>query len=212
MFPRTRVLIASLALAFGLGGVAAAQEELVTDVPFRFAAAGKIHEAGRYTLQAGAEGLTVTLTSPKGAREVEPVLTRLAAPEAPASEGRVVFDKMGDKYTLSEIWAPGEDGFLLNATKEKHTHHTLKLGKRARSSPGARPRARNGPEAPRMTVVVGPSPPTRRSAGASAATERARSTGTSPHPGRGSERLPGDGGDEIAGVYGVRIIRADEER
>lgn len=132
MIPKTHVLVASVALALGLGGVAAAQEELVTDVPFRFDAAGKVHEAGRYTIQAGAENLAVILTPPKGVREVEPVLTRLAAPQAPAADGRLVFDKVGDTYTLSEVWAPGEDGFLLHATKEKHTHHDLRLGKPAR--------------------------------------------------------------------------------
>jgi hypothetical protein len=55
------------------------------------------------------------------------VLTRLAAPHAKLPEGRLVFDKVGDTYTLSEMWLPDKDGFLLHATKEKHTHHTTPL-------------------------------------------------------------------------------------
>jgi hypothetical protein len=54
------------------------------------------------------------------------VLTRIAEPDPPASEAKVVFDKVGDVYYLSEVWMPGSDGFLLMATKEKHTHVKVK--------------------------------------------------------------------------------------
>ncbi len=126
----TFALLAALSLV--LCGVAAAQETLVSDIPFGFDAGGRAHPAGRYELQIDADKENAFLTSPTGAREVLLVVTRLAAPERPASKGRLVFDVVGDAHTLSEMWVPGEDGFLLFATKGKHTHRTTGLAPRGR--------------------------------------------------------------------------------
>ena len=32
----------------------------------------------------------------------------------------------------SELWLPGEDGLATHAAKEPHTHHTVKVGRKAR--------------------------------------------------------------------------------
>ena len=57
-----------------------------------------------------------------------PVLTRLAAGiHTTKQDAHVVFDKVGDKYTLSEIWIPGIDGFVLNMIKETHEHKILNV-------------------------------------------------------------------------------------
>ncbi len=34
----------------------------------------------------------------------------------------LVFDKIGGKFLLSEVWFPGRDGYLLLATKDAHEH------------------------------------------------------------------------------------------
>lgn len=41
-------------------------------------------------------------------------------------EPHIVFDKIGERYFLSEVWLPGADGYLLHATNEKHTHQHVK--------------------------------------------------------------------------------------
>jgi hypothetical protein len=66
----------------------------------------------------------------KGTQVEAAVITRLAKPEVALVEPKVIFDKVGDKYTLSEVWLPGRDGFLLTGTKAPHTHHAVKAVKK----------------------------------------------------------------------------------
>jgi hypothetical protein len=54
------------------------------------------------------------------------VLTRLGGEMRSMPKGtHLVFDKVGELNLLSEIWVPGEDGFLLLATKGLHAHKTV---------------------------------------------------------------------------------------
>ena len=57
-----------------------------------------------------------------------PVLTRLARqPLEGGTSETLVFDKVGAKHILSEVWLPDEDGFLLEATKEDHSHSIVEV-------------------------------------------------------------------------------------
>ncbi len=38
------------------------------------------------------------------------------------ADPELVFDKIGTKLELSEVWLPNQDGFLLLATKGRHEH------------------------------------------------------------------------------------------
>ena len=59
---------------------------------------------------------------------VAQVLTRLAAGmHTSPADGHVVFDKIGDVYTLAEIWIPGQDGYVLAVTKAKHEHRIVNV-------------------------------------------------------------------------------------
>ncbi len=69
---------------------------------------------------------------PKGTGMFLTTITRLAAPEVSLVDAHLVFDKVGDTYYLSEVWMPGEDGFLLYAAKGKHTHTLIKFHKKAK--------------------------------------------------------------------------------
>jgi hypothetical protein len=54
------------------------------------------------------------------------VQTRLgAAIHTTKQDSHIVFDKVGEVYTLSEVWIPGTDGWLLFSTKGKHEHKTI---------------------------------------------------------------------------------------
>ncbi len=114
-------------LLVGGNTLAYAQEAMMADIPYKFVAGGQTHEAGRYELKVSEDQMGIMLTPQKGTANAILVLTRLAAPETPMTDGRLVFDKVGETYFLSEAWFPGFDGFALHSTKEKHTHHAIRL-------------------------------------------------------------------------------------
>ena len=124
-------LASMMALAFVVGpAVGDTPDEVVANIPFKFVAAGKVQDAGAYGLRADVEQDAIELVPPKGSGSVMMVMTRLVGPEGRSPEGRLVFDKVGDTYTLSEVWFPGTDGFLVHATKETQTHHTTPLARK----------------------------------------------------------------------------------
>ena len=60
----------------------------------------------------------------------EIILTTLAAPSHSTTDhAHIVFDRVGDAYTLSELWLPGSDGLLVHVTKGKHEHQIVHLKK-----------------------------------------------------------------------------------
>jgi len=124
-----------MAFVVGVGGAASrafAADVVVADVPFKFLASGKTQDAGKYELTLINDGQSVELTGPTKAGTFSNVITRLAAPAGGTVEARLVFDVVGDTFVLSEAWLPGQDGLLLQATKEAHTHRAVKLQKAAK--------------------------------------------------------------------------------
>jgi hypothetical protein len=143
MYARKLVLLILLVLSMtvvGSGGALAQSTSpvgeriapQVIDVTFPFEVTPSSGVAGTKTLPAGRYDIVqpnrdlLVFRSAKGAVVEVPVLTRLAKPATPLAEAKVVFDKFGDKYYISEIWIPGEDGFYLGGTREVHTHATVK--------------------------------------------------------------------------------------
>jgi hypothetical protein len=99
-----------------------AQSHDVT-VGFPFIIAGKQLPAGKYTIEAPTSELLIFQEEQKGAPRIEArVITRLAAPETPLAQSKLIFDKVGTTYYLSEVWFRNMDGFLLYGSKEAHTH------------------------------------------------------------------------------------------
>jgi hypothetical protein len=90
---------------------------------------GKVMQAGKYDIEQPTRELLI-FRSVKGAAVEVPVITRLVQPLTPLVEPKVVFDKVGDKYYVSEVWLPDHDGFLVRGTKKAHTHHTVKAVKK----------------------------------------------------------------------------------
>lgn len=130
------VALGLLALPFALIGVSGASAQVTTsseefiqpqiiDTTFAFEVGGKVVPAGKYDIEQITQELLVFRPA-KGPAVEAKVITRLAQPATPLVEPKVVFDKVGDKYLVSEVWLPGRDGFLLAGTKEKHTHHAVK--------------------------------------------------------------------------------------
>ena len=100
-------------------------------IPFDFIAHGKTFTAGQYSLNANMEGEILTLQplGTKGPAAMLPVETRLAERKV-LPEPELVFDKVNGKLYLSELYVPGEDGYLVMATKGPHTHETVKGSKK----------------------------------------------------------------------------------
>ena len=66
------------------------------------------------------------VVGPKNENTKVLIVTTLAAqPHSTATDAHIIFDKVGDTNTLSEIWVPGADGVLVYATKGKHEHNIV---------------------------------------------------------------------------------------
>jgi hypothetical protein len=106
------------------------QTQVKADIPFQFTAGGKVYPAGEYTFTGGGgtQGEKFTILGPGNASGLVVVLTRTAGGiHTTPEDAHVVFDVTGDTHTLSEIWIPGVDGYVLHVTKEKHTHKIVNV-------------------------------------------------------------------------------------
>ena len=101
-------------------------------IPFDFVANGKAFTAGQYSLGANLAGEVLTLESlgVKGSSAFLPVESRLGERKQ-LSGPELIFDKVNGKLYLSELFVPGEDGYLVLSTKAKHTHESVKGAKKS---------------------------------------------------------------------------------
>ncbi len=125
---KVRVPLAVVAVVLGalaIGAPAYAQVTLRVDIPSAFTVAGKSAPAGSYEIaEQTPDVLKMQSSSGKGPQFELPVITRLASDTD--ADSKVVFDKVGNTLTLSEVWIAGQDGYLVFATKGPHTHQTNK--------------------------------------------------------------------------------------
>jgi hypothetical protein len=114
-------LVILLVATFGLAQL---EHKISAKIPYEFTAAGKLLPAGQYDFiyDAGSRQVTIRGTE-KGSGVMMPIITLLAgAIHTTPNDSHVVFDKIGSKYMLSEIWIPRIDGISLLSTKEMHEH------------------------------------------------------------------------------------------
>ncbi|HSA97106.1 MAG TPA: hypothetical protein VLJ16_13715 [Acidobacteriota bacterium] len=123
---RKLVLTACL---LALAAVTAAYGQGVTikaSVDFSFVVEGKPLPAGTYEFTRESSEQAFRVASEGKEKAVALVITRLYVDLTTSpKEPRVVFDKVGENYTLSEIWIPGHDGYVLALTKGKHEHKAI---------------------------------------------------------------------------------------
>jgi hypothetical protein len=101
-----------------------AQRSAVVKVDFPFVVNGGDLPAGSYLFQIDKDQVLVRSQTGPGKGAIINVLTRLGRHDKDA-EPEIVFDKVGGKFLLSEVWLAGEDGYLLLSTKEQHDHRVL---------------------------------------------------------------------------------------
>lgn len=113
-----------------LGSLVYGQGEpfMTAKIDFSFEVPHRVMPAGEYSVGWTDTNQTVLMIRgvPPNKQDAEtPFITRITK-EGTSNEARLVFDKVGDKNILSEVWFPGVDGFLVTATSGKHTHATVK--------------------------------------------------------------------------------------
>lgn len=129
---RTRTLVVSSLLVLLVALFAFGQTmNLKAKIPFAFTVAGKVLPAGQYAVTTGSNFETIEVRgSGAGAAAIVPVITRLGgALHTTPQDSHLVFDKVGDNYTLSEVWGLTGDGYLVFATKGKHEHAVVNVPK-----------------------------------------------------------------------------------
>jgi hypothetical protein len=129
-----RLMLSALALAavlFVLNPAIASAQDQWMSVPFAFTVAGKDMPAGRYSIEVTPTQMVIFRQAQSTSRVEIPAMTRLATSGNSAEDvARLVFDKVGGKYLVSEYWpAADTDGYLLYGAKEAHTHAVVKVGK-----------------------------------------------------------------------------------
>jgi len=121
MMAAAGVFIIALAVTSAL----AQGPSLRATIDFQFTVGTKMFPPGTYTFIKEDPADVFRVTGDKH-EAVAPVLTRVAS-MMPTLDA-VVFDVVGDKYVLAEIWIPGDDGYVVATTKAKHTHKIVKVG------------------------------------------------------------------------------------
>jgi hypothetical protein len=119
--------IAATALAFLLVGSAApasAQSVAKVNIDFPFVAGTSQLAAGAYEFEVNNGKVTVRSTQPKGTSVVMLGITRLGRHDLD-KETELIFDKVNNKFVLSEIWLGNEDGYLVTNTPGDHEHRVL---------------------------------------------------------------------------------------
>ena len=112
----------AVAAAYGQNAIVRAQ------IDFPFIVEGRTLPAGTYDFTR--DGMASIFKVTDGAKDVASaqILTRVAAGmHTSPADGHLVFDKIGDAYTLAEIWIPGQDGYILAVTKAKHEHRIINV-------------------------------------------------------------------------------------
>jgi hypothetical protein len=122
MKTRALVMAGMMALAvLASTRVAQAQETMRVNVPFDFVAGNTSLPAGEYLVEASGPTHTLLLIDRKDAISSALINTNAAVSAGPQSESKLVFNRYGDRYFLSQVWTAGYSSGrqLLKSAREK---------------------------------------------------------------------------------------------
>lgn len=104
-----RRILATLTLGAALGTVTLmAQNPMEVTVPFDFTVGSKSFAAGVYTVHNGVAPAVVAIRSADGRSSIMTLTNGVQARTAPG-KGKLIFNRYGDSYFLSQIWTPGNE-------------------------------------------------------------------------------------------------------
>ena len=128
---KTRALVMAGMIAMAVVAstrVAQAQEAMRVNIPFDFVAGNTNLPAGEYlveTLGATHTLLLIDRTDPSASAFIN---TNAAGSAEPQSESKMIFNRYGDRYFLSQVWTAGYSTGrqLLKSAREKEMAHVAK--------------------------------------------------------------------------------------
>ena len=109
--------------------VAQAQEPLAVNIPFDFVAGNTQLPAGEYMVKVTGPTNTLILIARKDSTASAFMNTNAAVKSEPQSESKLVFNRYGDRYFLSQVWTAGNSSGrqLLKSAREKEMAQIAKI-------------------------------------------------------------------------------------
>lgn len=129
MKTRALVMAGVMALtAMATTRVAQAQELLAVNIPFDFVAGNTQLPAGEYNVRVSAQTHTIILISRRDSATSAFLVTNAAVSAEPQSESKLVFNRYGERYFLSQVWTEGnsQGRQLLKSAREKEMSQIAK--------------------------------------------------------------------------------------
>lgn len=124
---KNRALFVIGLFALMTAAVFAQTPQVRAQIDFSFTVENKTLPAGTYDFIRDDTASVFRVTDNGKNEAMAPIMTRLASFITGGGGGSyVVFDKVGDKFVLAEIWTAGEDGYAVSVTKAKHEHRIVK--------------------------------------------------------------------------------------
>jgi hypothetical protein len=122
----TSLLLFSLMAA---AQVVEAQESLVVNIPFEFVAGKATLPAGEYRVEKLEKGSVVVLIRGSRPGASAAVMTMAAQANEPQSDSKLVFNRYGNRYFLSEYWSAGSSRGrqLLKSAREKEISRMARI-------------------------------------------------------------------------------------
>ena len=130
MKTRALVMAGMMALtAMAFTRVAQAQEPVAVNIPFDFVAGNTQLPAGEYMVKVTGPTNTLILIARNDSTASAFMNTNAAVKSEPQSESKLVFNRYGDRYFLSQVWEQGysQGRQLLKSAREKEIAQTAKL-------------------------------------------------------------------------------------
>jgi hypothetical protein len=129
MKTRALVMAGIMALtAMATTRVAQAQEALVVNVPFDFMAGNQNLPAGEYSVKVSQTDARIVLIERRDATAAMFIGTNTVVANTIQSESKLVFNRYGDRYFLSQVWNEGNSRGrqLMKTSREKEIAQTAK--------------------------------------------------------------------------------------
>jgi hypothetical protein len=126
---KTKIMVAAVIFVFlSVMSVYGQHPSLNAKIDFAFSVEGKVLPAGPYEFVRDTDATVFRIKGEGNNAALATIQTRLAGEmHKTPQDAHLVFDVIGGKYMLSEIWITGEDGYVLQVTKEKHEHKILNV-------------------------------------------------------------------------------------